>query len=239
MNLNERLIVALDVPTAPEALQLADALAAVGCRFKIGLELFNSYGPEVVRAIGPERVFLDVKLHDIPNTVAGAARAAARLGVWVFNVHAFGGVEMMLAAVEAARAEAGRAGAPPPLVLAVTVLTSISRDMMNRELGVPGAVEGQVQGLARLALQAGLDGVVCSPREALWVRDVCGPDFVIVTPGVRPAGAEAQDHQRVATPAEALRVGANYLVVGRPITRADDPAAAARLVIAEIGRATS
>ncbi len=229
----DQLIVALDVPTAVEARRLTELLAPVGCRWKVGIELFNSCGPEIVTALGAGQIFLDLKFHDLPNTVAGAARAAARLGVWMFNLHSSGGVEMMAAGREAAEGEAQRLGTRRPLVIGVTVLTSLNREMMNRELAVPGALEAQVEQLARMALKAGLDGVVCSPQEAKLIRGACGNSFIIVTPGVRPAGTASQDQQRTTTPRAALAAGANYLVVGRPITQAADPAAAARRILAE------
>lgn len=238
-----RLIVALDVAAIDEAKKLMGALRGVVRRFKVGWELFCSAGPAAVRAVtaaGGE-VFLDLKFHDIPATVAGAAAAAARHGAFMINVHASGGRRMMEAAVAAAREaaaprEAAARRARPPLVIAVTLLTSLSENELKAELGlhVPPA-EAAVR-LARLAQAAGCDGVVASPREAAAVRAACGPAFIIVCPGVRPAGSDTADQRRTATPAEAVAAGADYIVVGRPVTRAPDPAAAARAIIEEMER---
>ena len=232
----DRLIVALDVETVPQAEALVDRLRGAAGRFKIGSQLFTAAGPAAVEAVmkrGGE-VFLDLKYHDIPNTVAGAAREAVRLGVFMFNVHASGGLAMMQAAAGAAGAAARDLGLRRPLVVAVTVLTSLDRIALARELGVTSSVEGHVLHLCALARAAGLDGNVASPNEIRAVRRAAGPDWVIVTPGVRPGGADAHDQARVATPAEAARAGANYLVVGRPITGAPDPARAAEAIAAEM-----
>ena len=196
--------------------------------------LFTAAGPaavEMVRKRGG-RVFLDLKYHDIPATVAGAVEAAVRLGVGLLTVHASGGAAMLRAAAEAARA----AGRDRPQIVAVTVLTSLDRAALHRELGVPIAVEGHAVQLAVLAREAGCDGVVASPREAARLRAILGPAALIVTPGIRPAGGSADDQARIATPAIAVRAGADYLVVGRPITGAADPAAAAAAILAELGR---
>jgi orotidine-5'-phosphate decarboxylase len=234
----DRLIVALDVDDLSAAGGLVERLAGVCRRFKIGSQLFTAAGPAAVEAVrrrGGE-VFLDLKFHDIPATVAGAARAAVGLGVFMFNVHASGGTAMMRAAAEAA-AEAARArGVPRPLVLAVTVLTSLDRETLQRDLGVASSVEGHVLHLAGLAREAGLDGCVASPQEVRALARQLGARWVIVTPGVRPAGAALHDQSRVATPEAAARAGARYLVVGRPITAAADPAQAAEAVVAEIAR---
>jgi len=179
-------------------------------------------------------VFLDLKFHDIPNTVAGAAREAARLGVFMFNVHASGGLAMMKAAADAAAAAAKELSVRRPLAIAVTVLTSLDRAALHRELGVTSSVEGHVLHLAELAHEAGLDGTVASPVEIAAIRRSLGAAWVIVTPGVRPAGSAAGDQSRVATPGAAARAGAHYLVVGRPITGAPDPAAAAAAILEEI-----
>jgi len=232
----DRLIVALDVDTLAEAERLAARLEGLVRRFKIGSQLFTAAGPAAVETVqkrGAE-VFLDLKYHDIPNTVAGAAREAARLGVFMFNVHATGGRAMMKAAGDAAAAAAKDLGVRRPIVIAVTVLTSLDRAALHRELGVASSVEGQVLHLGGLAREAGLDGTVASPNEIAAIRRSLGPAWVIVTPGVRPAGSAADDQARIATPAAAARAGAHYLVVGRPITGAADPVRAAEAVLAEM-----
>jgi orotidine-5'-phosphate decarboxylase len=225
-----RILVALDVPTRDAALALADALSGVVGGYKIGSQLFTAEGPAIVRALVArgDRVFLDLKYHDIPNTVAGAVSAAADLGVWMVNVHASGGPAMMGAARRAADDSAGRRGTPPPLVIAVTVLTSLDAGTLQ-QVGVPGTPIEQVVRLARLSQDAGLDGIVASPQEVVAVREACGPAFVIVTPGIRGGSAAAgpDDQQRTATPAGAIAAGSSYLVVGRPITGASDPRQAA------------
>lgn len=231
---------ALDVLSAERALELAERLAC-GCGgFKVGLELFTASGPEVVRRLaeGGHRVFLDLKFHDIPNTVAGAARAAVGLGAFMFNVHAAGGSEMMRRAAEAAGEEAARLGRRRPLVVAVTVLTSLDAAVLAGELGWPSSPEDLVVRLALLAREAGLDGVVCSPREVAAIKAACGRDFLAVTPGIRPAGVAAADQRRPATPAAAFRAGADYLVLGRAVTGVPDPAAALAVVTAELAAAT-
>ncbi|PYO57264.1 MAG: orotidine-5'-phosphate decarboxylase [Candidatus Rokuibacteriota bacterium] len=230
----DRLIVALDVETLGGAIGLVERLAGLVTRFKIGSQLFTAAGPAAVEAVRKRggEVFLDLKYHDIPNTAAGAAREAARLGVFMFNVHAAGGQAMMRAAAEAA---AIGSGGRRPLVIAVTVLTSLDRAALGRELGVPSSVEGHVLHLCRLAREAGLDGCVASAGEIRAVRNNLGAGWVIVTPGVRPAGSAADDQSRIATPQATARAGAHYLVVGRPITAATDPVDAARAILAEIG----
>ncbi|MBF7082273.1 orotidine-5'-phosphate decarboxylase [Desulfallas sp. Bu1-1] len=235
----DKLIVALDVDTRDGALALVRELAGQVGFFKVGMELFYGAGSGIVREIidAGAKVFLDLKLHDIPNTVGRAARVLVRSGASIINVHAAGGSAMMRAARESACEEAGRLGLPMPLVVAVTVLTSIDREAFNRELGFPGEVEDRVKAWALLARESGLDGVVCSPREIGLVRNVCGPDFKIITPGIRPAGAQLGDQRRVMTPGEAVRAGASHIVVGRPVTGAPDRAAAASAVLAEIAEA--
>ena len=233
----DRLIVALDVDTLDTALTLIERLAGLVTRFKIGSQLFTAAGPAAVEAVrkrGAE-VFLDLKFHDIPNTVAGAAREATRMGVFMFNVHASGGQAMMRAAALAATAAAKEFAARRPLVIAVTVFTSLDRAALSRELGVASSVEGHVLHLCRLAREAGLDGNVASPNEIRAIRNNLGPAWVIVTPGVRPAGGESNDQARIATPGAAARAGAHYLVVGRPVTAAADPAQAVHAILAEIG----
>ncbi|MGH9435690.1 MAG: orotidine-5'-phosphate decarboxylase [Terriglobia bacterium] len=231
-----RLIVALDLPTADAASRMAERLQDHVGMFKVGFELFSAEGPVLPRYLAArgQGVFLDLKFHDIPNTVRAASREAAALGVSMFNVHASGGRKMMEAARDGALA--GCAGGKRPLVLAVTVLTSLSPADLQ-ELGVAGDPKDAVVRLARLAKSAGLDGVVASAREAAAIRMACGPDFTIVTPGIRPAASAAQDQARVATPADAIRAGADYLVVGRPITEAPNPEAAADAIVAEIEQA--
>jgi orotidine-5'-phosphate decarboxylase len=218
---NKRVIVPLDVPDAEAALALAARLDPKLCRVKVGKELFVAAGPAIVGRLQERgfEVFLDLKFHDIPNTVEGACRAAARLGVWMMNVHASGGAVMLRAAREAIEGVAR-----PPLLIAVTVLTSL-RDADLESIGFAGGVLESVDRLARLTRECGLDGVVCSAQEAPRIRDAVGSDFVLVTPGIRLASSEAHDQARVVTPAEAVRLGAHYLVVGRPITQSPDPAA--------------
>ena len=218
---SRRVIVALDFPDAAAALAMAARLDPALCRVKVGKELFVAAGPAVVESLHARgfEVFLDLKFHDIPNTVAGAVRAAARLGVWMVNVHASGGSAMMRAAREAA------AGfARPPLVIAVTVLTSLA-DADLAEIGFPGGAAENVSRLAGLARASGLDGIVCSAEEAAMVRGAFGPAFVTVTPGIRLPGDAKGDQSRVVTPQDAVRQGAHYLVIGRPVTQSADPEA--------------
>ncbi len=230
------LIVPLDLPDAEQALTLVRELHKHVSAFKIGLELMHAAGPGIfarARDAGAERIFYDAKLCDIPNTVAGACRVIGDWGIWMVNVHALGGVAMMTAAREAAWEGATRAGVAPPLVIAVTLLTSLDEAVIAGELGLRDGMAASVLGLARLAQQAGLDGVVASAHEAAAIRRECGPEFLIVTPGIRPAGAAAGDQRRVATPAEALAAGADFLVVGRALTGASDRPAAAAALLAE------
>jgi len=225
--MSDRILAALDFPDAAAALSMAGTLRGRVGGFKIGKQLFTAEGPALVRQLtsGGDRVFLDLKFHDIPNTVAGAVSSAAALGVWMVNVHASGGRAMMTAAREAAEAAARHSGSRT-LVIGVTVLTSLDAAAL-RETGVDAEPADHVVRLARLAREAGLDGVVCSPQEIALVRQACGADFLIVTPGIRGAGDAKGDQVRTATPAGAIRAGADYLVIGRPITAAADPAAAA------------
>ncbi len=227
----DRLIVALDVPNAARALELLNKLDGSAGVFKIGKQLFVAEGPQLVREVVSHgsRVFLDLKFHDIPNTVAAAVRSAANLGVSMLTVHASGGAKMLKAAVEAA-AESPN----PPMILAVTVLTSMSDEDLQ-QVGVAGSVLDQVLRLAALARKAGCGGIVASAREAGEIRREMGEGFAIVTPGVRPAGAAVGDQARVLTPAQAIAAGATHLVIGRPITEAADPAQAARAILTEIG----
>ena len=238
-SIKEKLIVALDVDSAGEARGLFDALREEAGMFKVGSRLFTSAGPEFVRGLVGEgaRVFLDLKFHDIPNTVAGACREAVRLGVALFNVHASGGGEMLRRAAEATSEEAARLGVAKPNLIAVTVLTSADARTLE-ETGVSAeSVEAQVRRLARLADASGLDGVVASPHEIAVVREaVARSPFLVVTPGVHPTAASYEDQKRVMSPSEAVRAGADFIVVGRAILNAEEPARAARAVVEEMGR---
>jgi orotidine-5'-phosphate decarboxylase len=228
----DQLVVALDVDTAAAARPLAERLRDVAGAFKIGSRLFTREGPSLVSELTSrgDRVFLDLKFHDIPSTVAGAVRAATALGVWMVNVHASGGSAMMRAAREAAHDEAAKRSRRAPLVIAVTMLTSLDQHALN-EVGIANPMTSQVDRLAALTQSAGLDGVVASPHEIGAIRARCGRDFVIVTPGIRDAGTQ-DDQQRTMTAAEALAAGATYLVVGRPILAAADPRQAAERIAA-------
>ena len=234
----DKLIVALDVDTPDQALALVKELRDVAGMFKIGSQLFTLAGPQIVKDVvaSGAKVFLDLKFHDIPHQVAGSARSAAQLGVSLFTLHASGGAEMMQRAVEAVTEVAERAGTTRPKVLAVSVLTSIDASTLS-QIGINSSPEESVLRLVKLAEQSGVDGVVASPQEAGKIRATVVPKFLIVTPGIRPAGNEAGDQRRIATPAAALNAGADYLVVGRPITAAADPVAAAREIAAEMERA--
>lgn len=238
MPAQEQLIVALDVESADAGARLAESLRERAGLFKVGSEVFTAEGPLLARYLVASgfKVFLDLKFHDIPNSVRSAAREAAALGVSMLTVHASGGRAMMEAALEGAREGAARHGGPRPLVLAVTVLTSLTgRDL--EELGTSGGPEEAVIRLAKLAQSAGLDGVVASAKEIEPIRRACGPRFVIVTPGIRMPAAASDDQARVATPTGAIQAGANFLVVGRPITRAPDPVAAAQAIVTEMEKA--
>jgi len=229
------ILVAIDTPDRAHARELVRQLAGSVGGIKLGLEFFNANGPDGVRdvASGTDILFLDLKYHDIPNTVAGAVRAVVPLRPMILNVHAAGGASMMQAARRAAEEEAARLGLRRPLVIAVTVLTSLDESDFE-SVGQRGPVEDQVVRLARLALECGLDGVVCSPREIAAIRRACGPEFALVVPGIRPAGAATGDQKRVMTPSEAVAAGADWIVIGRPITGAADPAVAARGIAAEL-----
>jgi orotidine-5'-phosphate decarboxylase len=234
----DQLLIALDVPSGAEALALADRLRDVAGGFKIGHRLFTTEGPDFVRALArsESRVFLDLKFHDIPNTVATAVAAATSLGAWMINVHAAGGVRMMQAAREAAHETAAAERRPRPLVIAVTVLTSLNAAMLG-ETGVQGSVIDHVVRLAELAQAAGLDGVVASPQETALLRQRCGSDFVIVTPGIRGAGAVAagkDDQERTMAAADAIAAGASYIVVGRPIIAAPNARKAAEEIAGSV-----
>lgn len=230
-----RIIIALDYAAAEPAMLLARQLDPQQCRLKVGKELFTTAGPDLVRQLVGMGfgVFLDLKYHDIPNTVANACRAAAALGVWMVNVHASGGETMLRAAREAIDASAASGGSKP-LLIAVTVLTSMTRaDLAG--IGLDLEPRAQALHLARLAAACGLDGVVCSALEATEIKVACGEDFRCVTPGIRPAGSDIGDQKRIMTPAQAIANGADALVIGRPITAAEDPAAALAAIIGEIG----
>lgn len=235
MDPKDRLIIALDVDTQEKALGLIDKLSEDVSFFKIGFELFSSCGPDVVKeaAAKSARIFLDLKFHDIPNTVAKAAVAVTRLGVYMFNVHALGGFDMMKKTAEAVQQEAHRLGIARPKILAVTVLTSMDENALKK-VGISDTIDSAVLRLAALAQSAGLDGVVASASETPLIRKECGSDFLIVTPGVRPAWAAANDQKRIATPKDALEMGASYIVVGRPVTDAADPCLAAKKIVEEI-----
>lgn len=234
----KRLIFALDVDSSAAAEEWVRRLRGNVGVFKIGKQLFTRCGPDVVRMVqdhGSE-VFLDLKFHDIPNTVARAAIEACRLGVRMFNVHALGGRAMMAGASQAVREYVAAGENVPPLLLGVTILTS-SSELTLREVGIERPVEEMVVRLATLARDAGLGGVVASPREVGLIRRACGPGFAIVTPGVRPAFAETNDQQRVMTPGEAIAAGSDFLVVGRPIAAAADPVDAAQRIVEEMAAA--
>ncbi len=233
------LAVALDLPDRAALLAMARRVAPEVGVLKVGLEAFVAEGPSLVREIvaSGADVFLDLKLHDIPNTAGRAAAAAAATGASIVNCHAAGGAEMMRAFGEGGRAAAVKAGGPAPKLIAVTVLTSLDPAALFA-IGLAGSPREAALRLAVLAQRSGLDGVVCSPGEIEAIRSACGKDFLLVVPGVRPAGSAPGDQKRVATPAYAIRSGADLLVVGRPITGAPDPAAAARAIVAEIAAAT-
>jgi orotidine-5'-phosphate decarboxylase len=226
-----RIIVALDFPQAAPALALAQRLEPKLCRLKVGKELFTAAGPQLVEQLQHRgfEVFLDLKFHDIPNTTAQACKAAAALGVWMVNVHASGGRRMM----EAAREALANIGRRPKLI-AVTVLTSMVQEDL-RDIGIAASPQEMVSRLAQLAYDSGLDGVVCSAQEAPMLRQQCGKDFCLVTPGIRPANAAANDQSRIMTPRAALESGSSYLVIGRPITQAPDPLRALQDILKEIG----
>jgi orotidine-5'-phosphate decarboxylase len=236
----DKLLVALDVESGGRALELADKLTGIVGGFKVGSRLFTLEGPALVNELVARRarVFLDLKFHDIPNQVAQAVAAAVQTGAWMVDVHASGGLAMMEAAVKAGREAASQVGRPMPLVIGVTVLTSMNQDMLS-QTGVERALLEQVVSLAQLAKSAGLQGVVASPHEIRAIRQACGADFAIVTPGIRgaSAGGDKNDQMRTMGPADAVRASANYLVVGRPIIAAPDPRAAAQKIVEELTQA--
>ncbi|MCK5605505.1 orotidine-5'-phosphate decarboxylase [Candidatus Pacearchaeota archaeon] len=230
MTTDSRIIIALDYADSAEAIRFVQQLDPERCRLKVGKELFTRGGPQVVEQLSKlgYEVFLDLKFHDIPNTVAQACRAAADLGVWMVNVHALGGRKMMETAREALEKISDR-----PLLIAVTVLTSMGERDIS-EVGLTGSPEDNVRHLASLTRESGLDGVVCSPREVAMLRQNLGADFKLITPGIRPDWAQKGDQTRVMTPAEAVQIGSDYLVIGRPITAADDPMGALTAIEAEL-----
>ncbi|MCC2685758.1 MAG: orotidine 5-phosphate decarboxylase [Paenibacillaceae bacterium] len=232
-----RIMVALDYPDAGAAERLLTELQGIPCYMKVGMQLFYAAGPSFVDTLKQRgyKVFLDLKLHDIPNTVKGGSESIARLGVDMFNVHAAGGSAMMEAALEGVdKGLASRQAASRPLVIAVTQLTSTSQAVLNGQIGIAGSVEAAVLRYAELAKQAGLDGVVASALEVAPIKQACGAGFVAVTPGIRPQGADAGDQARVLTPREAIAQGSDYLVIGRPITAAADPRQALESIIEEL-----
>ncbi len=234
---DEKLIVALDVQSLGEAEGLINRLIPIVKIFKVGLGLFTLYGPEAVKLVQKKggRVFLDLKFHDIPNTVAHSVRSAAKLGVFMINLHVLGGQEMMRQALKAARDEAKRLKLNKPKILGVTILTSLNEGDVE-EIGIERNLDKEVLHLAEMAKKAGLDGIVASPKEINIVRKKLGSEFIIVTPGVRPSWAKAKgDQKRIMTPKEAIKAGADYIVVGRPIIEAKDPLKAAKRIIKEIG----
>ena len=232
-----RLMVALDYPDAAQASALVRKLEGIPCYMKVGMQLFYAAGPDFVRDLKARgySVFLDVKMHDIPNTVKGGSHSVTRLGVDMFNVHAAGGRSMMEAAKAGAEAAVAETpGLVMPVIIAVTQLTSTNRTVMNEEIGIPGQVEETVVRYAELAKGAGLHGVVASSLEVEAIRAACGEEFKTVTPGIRPAGSSAGDQERILTPGQAIAKGSHYLVVGRPITASPDPRGAAEQIIEEM-----
>ncbi|MCQ2372524.1 MAG: orotidine-5'-phosphate decarboxylase [Phascolarctobacterium sp.] len=235
---DDRLIVALDFPTMDQAIACVEECGDAVSHYKVGMELFYAAGAPMITYLKEQgkHIFLDLKLQDIPNTVAHALMVLSDLGADMMNVHAVGGKKMMEEAVKAVREAAAKAGRPAPKLIAVTILTSMDDEQFGR-LNYNNTIAEQVIALAKLAKEAGMDGVVASPREAAGIREACGPDFLIVTPGVRPAGASLDDQSRVATPAGAFQNGSTHIVVGRPITKAEDRKAAAEAIVKEIANA--
>lgn len=232
----EKLVLALDVDDFKKADELVGKLSDYVGVFKIGSQLFTAEGAKVVNMVNERggKVFLDLKFHDIPNTVARATEVATKLGVYIFNVHTSGGYEMMRAAAEASEKISLALGIRKPLILGVTLLTSINQEILEKEIGITRRLEEQVVHLAKLAKAAGLDGVVASSREIKQIRKTCGEDFIILTPGIRPAGKSSDDQKRVMTPGEAIKLGADFLVIGRPIRNASNPVEAAKEILKEM-----
>lgn len=234
--LPNKVIVALDVPTLDEARDLMEQLGDSARIFKVGSQLFTSVGPDIIREIKgrSKKLFLDLKFHDIPNTVARASEAATELGVDMFNVHISGGLEMMRAAAEATKSKASELGIQKPVLLGVTILTSIDGLTFQRDFTSSNSLQEQIVYMARLAQRAGLDGVVASPQEIQLIRNACGSNFAVVTPGVRPEWAARDDQKRTMTPAQALAAGATYVVIGRPIHRSPEPANALARILQQL-----
>ncbi len=237
-NIDNRLIVALDAPSLDTATKVVKTLAGTVAWFKIGKQLFTSVGPAAVSMVKERggKIFLDLKFHDIPATVAGAGVAATELGVDMFNVHATGGFEMMKRTVDTVNEHCDKKGINPPIMIAVTVLTSMDRYDLSR-VGINAEPADQVVKLAKLAKEAGMKGVVASTLEITIIKEEVGEEFLVITPGVRPAGSSMDDQKRIMLPKEAIRKGADFIVVGRPILKADDPVTAARNITIEMGRA--
>lgn len=237
MQAKDRIILALDVDTENQALSLVEQLSPTIGVFKVGMQLYNSCGPQIVEKIHEAggKVFVDLKFHDIPNTVAAAGKVLTRLGCYMFNVHAAGGREMMSQLVKGVQEEAALKKINPPLTLAVTVLTSISQSQLENDMFITDkSVEDTVVTWAMMAQECGINGVVCSPQEITAIRNACGKDFKIVTPGIRPSWSAANDQKRITTPKDALTMGADYMVIGRPITAADNPKSASLRIIEEL-----
>lgn len=236
-NLVGRIMVALDYPDADEARKLIQQLQGIPCYMKVGMQLFYAAGPQFVKELKDQgyKVFLDLKLHDIPNTVKGGAQSITHLGVDMFNVHAGGGIDMMKAAIEGvAAARLEQPDLPTPIVIGVTHLTSTSQEVLNQEIGIGLSIDYAVVKYANLAKQAGLNGVVASPMEVEMIKQACGNEFITVTPGIRPAGAAKGDQSRVMTPRDAFEQGTNFIVIGRPITTASNPRKAFETIIEEL-----
>jgi len=232
----ERLVLALDVDDFKKAEELVGELSDYVGVFKIGNQLFTAEGPKVVDMVNKKggKVFLDLKFHDIPNTVARAAEVATKLGVYIFNIHTSGGYEMMKTAAEATAKASQELGIRKPIILGVTLLTSINQEILEKDLGIKKRLEEQVVHLAKLAKAAGFDGVVASSREIKEIRKACGKDFLILTPGIRPAGKSSDDQKRIMTPREAIKLGADFLVIGRPIRSAVNSVEAAKEILREM-----
>ncbi len=236
LSARERLVLALDVNNFKKAEELVDKLTDYVGVFKIGNQLFTAEGTKVIKMVQEKggKVFLDLKFHDIPNTVARAAEVVSKLGVYIFDIHTSGGYEMMKATVEASKKLSFALGISKPLILGVTLLTSINQEILEKEIGIKKSLEEQVVHLAKLAEAAGLDGVVASPWEIKALRAACGEGFVILTPGIRPAGKSDDDQKRIMTPQEAIKLGADFIVIGRPITNATNPVKASQEILKEM-----